>query len=205
MSEGKTYARVRRGGRFFGRRVNCEQVPLLPAPAVSRVLDDPRKMPYLFVWKSPRNGNVQEAVRLSREAGRATAFEWTDWIEIKRIGGECTYVCTVECPLPRNAGKVRLLLCPGCQQPHRALYGWRPGGRYTTSAERSPHWECRTCAGLLYASEGGALVIRTRSAMLRPLSGRWSSPRPEPWFPYVFSSPAEAAAAGSCSFSGFAP
>jgi len=34
--------RIRRShGRFFGRRVNGEYVPLLPASAVSRVLDDP--------------------------------------------------------------------------------------------------------------------------------------------------------------------
>jgi hypothetical protein len=40
-----THARHRRGGRFFGRRVNCELVPSLPVWVVARVLDDPRKIP----------------------------------------------------------------------------------------------------------------------------------------------------------------
>lgn len=51
-------------GRFFGRRVNCEQVPRLPASIVARVLADPEEVPYLLVWKSPSNGTVQEAVRI---------------------------------------------------------------------------------------------------------------------------------------------
>lgn len=86
VSRGKTYPRYRRGGRFFGRRVNCEHVPLLPAEAVDRILNDPRKIPYLLVWKSRSDGTVQEAVRIaphneieglgtklgtSRRAGRA--------------------------------------------------------------------------------------------------------------------------------------
>ena len=45
-------------GRFFGRRVNCEQVPILPAWAVAQVFDDPRETPYLLVWKSPYDGTV---------------------------------------------------------------------------------------------------------------------------------------------------
>jgi hypothetical protein len=55
--------RKRRGGRFFGRRVNCEQVPLLPAWAVGWMLDDPRKIPYLLIWKSEYDGKIKEAVR----------------------------------------------------------------------------------------------------------------------------------------------
>ena len=42
-------------GRFRRHRVNCEQVPFLPAWAVAWVLDDPRKIPYLFVWKRPED------------------------------------------------------------------------------------------------------------------------------------------------------
>jgi hypothetical protein len=35
----KMVQRNRRGGRFFGRRVNLEYVPLLPAKTVRRVLN----------------------------------------------------------------------------------------------------------------------------------------------------------------------
>ena len=41
---GKTYNQYRRSGRFFGRRVNCEHVPALPASVVRRILDDPRQI-----------------------------------------------------------------------------------------------------------------------------------------------------------------
>jgi len=44
VGESETHAQDRCGGRFFGRRVNCEQVPVLPAWAVAQMLDDPRKM-----------------------------------------------------------------------------------------------------------------------------------------------------------------
>ena len=44
----------RRDGRFFGRRVNCEYVPLLPAWAVGLFMDDPRKTPYLLVWRDDK-------------------------------------------------------------------------------------------------------------------------------------------------------
>jgi hypothetical protein len=52
-------------GRFFGRRVNCEQVPLLPARVVAWMLDDTRKIPYLLIWKSRSDGTVKEAARIA--------------------------------------------------------------------------------------------------------------------------------------------
>ena len=52
-------------GRFLGRRVNCEQVPLLPARVVAWMLDDPRKIPYLLIWKSRSDGTVKEAARIA--------------------------------------------------------------------------------------------------------------------------------------------
>jgi excisionase family DNA binding protein len=60
-------------------------------------------------------------------------------------------------------------------------------------------WECRRCAGLRYSSEGGALNFRTRgaSADLRALTAFLGpARRPEPWLPYVFTSPMDAVAAG---------
>jgi hypothetical protein len=74
-----------------------------------------------------------------------------------------------------------LLVCPGCDTPRRYLYGWEAAGRFTNSADAS-RWQCRSCAKLRYASEGG---------YLRPgryLRAGGNLPRPEPWFPYVFTS-----------------
>lgn len=198
MNTGITYPSRRRGGRFFGRRVNCEQVPLLPAWAVRWVLDDPRKIPYLLVWTSSRDETVQEAVRVASYSEPPGPFplDWTGWVEIRRTDHARTLVRTVVRPLPRNGGQTRLLACPMCHTPRRALYGWEPGGRFTTSVQRS-QWQCRRCARLRYSSEGGALLIRSRG-MLGRLFGVGRSDRPEPWYPYVFTDPEEAAAAGLC-------
>jgi hypothetical protein len=185
------YAEKRRGGRFFGRRVNCEQVPLLPARVVARVLDDPRKVPYLLVWKSRSDGAVKEAVQVAphREAGA---------VEIKREDGRGDFVRTLLRRLPRNGGRVRFLICPYCQRQRRGLYGWEPGGPFTSSAVRSS-WGCRACNQLCYASEGGALVERGRGAIARMFEATFGpsrSDRPEPWCPEVFTSAEEAAQAG---------
>jgi len=196
---GRTYPRYRCGGRFYGRRVNCEQVPILPAWAVSRVLDDPRRIPYLLVWRSRFDGTVQEAVRVASysEQGNPFVLDWTGWIEIKRTDQTRIFIRTILRALPRS-GNVRLFVCPDCTIPRRALYGGEPGGRFTTSAQRCS-WRCRVCAGLRYASEGGALLIRCRGRLGR-MFGAAHSDRPESWYPYVFSSPADAAPAGFCTF-----
>jgi hypothetical protein len=183
--------RSRCSGRFFGRRVNCEQVPLLPAGAVAWVLDDSRKIPYLLIWRSRSDGTVQEAARIA-------PHNWMGAVEIKRHDGTRNFISTLLRPLPRNGGRVRLLICPYCQTPRRGLYGWEPGGRFTTSFVRST-WGCWKCNGLRYASEGGALVHRGRGAiyrMFRAACGPCRSERPEQWYPYVFTSPQEAAEAG---------
>jgi hypothetical protein len=196
------YPRYRCGGRFFGRRVNCEQVPLLPAWYVARMFDDPRKIPYLLVWKSRSDGTVQEAARISPhcETPSLGGLDWTGAFEIERHDGTRNFIRTVLRPLPRNGGRVRLLICPHCQIPRRGLYGWEPGGRFTTSVVRST-WGCRRCNQLRYASEGGALVHRGRGALFRILDatyGTCRSERPDLWLPYVFTSPQEAAEAGLC-------
>ena len=66
-------------GRFRRHRVNCEQVPFLPAWAVAWVLDDPRKIPYLFVWKRPEDSSVREVVRVFayNEPPREFPVNWT--------------------------------------------------------------------------------------------------------------------------------
>ena len=167
-------------------------MPLLPARIVQLVLDDPRKIPYLLVWRSPQDRMVKEAVRIDRERGQLAPFDLTGWVEIKRPDGTRSVFRAIEREMPRNGGKLQLLACPSCGHPRRALYGWRPGGPYTTSVERSPRWECRVCAGLRYSSEGSALTHPSRSAFVRLIEqqcGVFRSPRPDPWYPDVLSAP----------------
>ena len=177
---------------FFGPRVNCEQAPLFPAWAAAWVLDDPRKIPYLLVWKNPQSAVVQEAVRVAPYTVPGT-MNSTDWIEVKRTPGYRSLLQTITRQLPRNGGRARLVICPGCSNPRRALYGWRLDPRYRHAVFIS-HWECRSCAGLRYGSEGA-----TYSGMARLFKQVFGPrPRPEPWLPYLFSSPAAAASAGVC-------
>jgi len=185
------YARTGNEGRFFGRRVNCEQVPLLPARAVAQVFDDREETPYLLVWKDSA-GTVRECVYLTpHDCDVPIATNelrlWAERdvesgeVEITRHNGTTDIIRTLLRPLPRNGGSVRLLICPECLTPRRGLYGWErdDDGRFNTSVARS-NWRCRACHKLRYASEGGALVLRSR------MFGRSRCARPEPWLPDVF-------------------
>ena len=98
---------LRSEGRFRGHRVNCEQVPFLPAWAVAWVLDDPRKIPYLFVWKRPEDSSVREVVRVFAysEPPREFPVNWTGWVEIKHPDGTRDLIRTLLRPLPRNGGQ----------------------------------------------------------------------------------------------------
>jgi hypothetical protein len=191
----------RREGRFFGRRVNCEQVPLLPAWVVAQIFDDPEETPYVLVWRDSA-GTVQECVRITPHDSdvQVATNELRLWgerdvetgeVEIQRYGGTADIIGTMLRPLPRNGGGVRLLICPGCLTPRRGLYGWEPDedGRFNTSVARA-NWRCRACHKLRYASEGGALVLRSR------MFGRSRCARPDPWYPIVFTSREEAEQAG---------
>jgi hypothetical protein len=105
-----------------------------------------------------------------------------DLVEIKRTDGSIVPIYPVWRPLPR-AGRSLLLRCWFCGQACRALYDWRVGdnGRFYSVQ----HWDwqcCRTCAKLRYSSEGGHL---RPGAMFRALG---NFPRPDSWFPYVFTS-----------------
>jgi hypothetical protein len=198
MNRGTTYTRQRRGGRFFGRRVNCEKVPRLPAALVRWVLDDPRKISYLLIWKSPSDGEIKEAVRVRRYAPPPQHPSDSELVEIKRTDGTLLLLRFAWRYLPRNGGRVLLLMCWHCGRFRRSLYGWEAAGRYTNSAQVSD-WQCRTCAGLRYSSEGGALVLRARGSWFRALEmsyGVTRSDRPDPWYPYVLTSPEQAAEAG---------
>jgi hypothetical protein len=62
---------------FEGFRVNCESIPRLPAAAVRFAIDDPRQIPYLFVWTWMGASEIKEAVSVVWE-------RQDDWIEVKR-------------------------------------------------------------------------------------------------------------------------
>ena len=191
MRRGRDAGAARREGRYFGRRVNCEQVPLLPAWVVTEVLDDTQKNPYLLVWKSRSDDTVHEAVWVTADDNSGT-------VEIRRQDGTRNFIRTISRPLPRNGGMARFLICPCCQIPRRGLYGWESGGRFTCSTVRS-NWGCRECNNLRYASEGGALELRGYGAiagMIEATFARSRCDRPDPWYPCVLASPEEAAKAG---------
>ena len=57
--------RIRRGwnGRFEGFRLNCEQIPLLPALVIRWAWDDPRRIRYLLT------GSTAAMVALLKQCG----------------------------------------------------------------------------------------------------------------------------------------
>src|SRR5215470_12334291 len=114
VSNGITYAKERRGGRFFGRRVNCEYVPLLPSWAVAQMLDDARKIPYLLIWKSEYDGEIKEAVRIAPhyETPGLGGLDWTGAVEVKRHDGTRNFIRTLLRPLPRNGGEYGFSFAP---------------------------------------------------------------------------------------------
>jgi hypothetical protein len=181
---------IRRGynGRFLGFRINCEYVPLLPAWAVQWMWEDPRRIPYLLAWKHRREGTWSDAVRLTRLRPKTHISE-ADAVEIKRGDGSIVPVYLAWRRQPKG-GRILLLKCWRCQKPCRALYGWKIGddGHYYKAVQGD--WQCRRCAELRYSSEGGALLIRggIMSRILRQPFPAFSSPRPESWFPHVFTS-----------------
>jgi len=161
---------------FEGFRANCESVPRLPAAAVRWALDDPRGIPYLFLWRRESSGEPVEAVRIARYVPKLAAGEW---VSLTRPNGGIV-VRIVRVPLPRRHGRALLLVCHECSRPRRYLYAWAV---WDSSKVVPARWPCRLCAGLRYQSEG----------QYDPLG--WGYPRPATWDPYVFSSLEKAAEA----------
>jgi len=180
-------AQPRRGGRFAGNlRVNCEKVPRLPAWAVRRVLDDPAQTPHVLIWRESEE-EIAEAVRI--EVNPECPWPELRGLEVivsrledgRPAGGD--FLHGVFRPLPRGGAREFLLVCQECQKPRRHLYAWNVWGWRLQS---SPRWPCRRCAGLRYASEGGALLIRSRHWLVKALDGALGmnrEPRPGPWDP----------------------
>jgi hypothetical protein len=190
-------------GRFLGfwARLNCEEMPVIPAWLVRSNFEDPRKIPYLLIWKRERDGEIMEALRLARqrpfdgcaELNRADSH---DYVELKRTNASITILQIVWRTLPRNGGRALLLRCPECETPRRHVYGWEwDCSSGWSNRARSISWRCRLCARLRYSSEGGYL---SPGVMFRALG---NLPRPESWLPYVFTSPQEAAELGVCELS----
>lgn len=183
------------GGRYVGARVNCESVPCLPAAAVAWILNDPRQAPHLLIWKDPRTDEVMEVVRIA-VCDFPIPVAHAGSVDVRRTNGSRSFIRTVEHRMPRNGGRGRLVICPLCQTPRRALYAWKVN-RARSHALFIAHWQCRECAGLRYASEGGGLHYRPRSALGRLVAafdGFTQHPRPEPWYPYMFANPIDAQA-----------
>jgi len=184
-------------GHFVGSwaRLNCEYMPVIPAWLVRRNLDDPRRIPYLLVWKDERHGGeTKEAVRLARHIDPNDSCATDNYVEMKRTDGSLTVLRFVWRILPRSGGRALLLVCSYCNTPRRHVYGWEwDSFSGWSNRVRSISWRCRSCARLRYSSEGGYL---RPGVMFRAFG---NLPRPELWLPLVFSSPADAVAAGACS------
>ena len=143
----------RADGRFLGfwARLNCENMPVIPAWLVRRNLDDPRKIPHLLVWKRESDGKIMEAVRLTCHADG-----YSGYVQLKRTDGSVTILRIVWRELPRNSGSALMLLCFYCNTPRRFVYGWEWNNFSGWSNRvRSVSWQCRSCARLRYSSEGG--------------------------------------------------
>jgi hypothetical protein len=180
----------RRGwdGHFLGfrARLNCENMPAIPAWLVRSNLDDPRRIPYLLIWKDERDGEIKEAVRLARCVGALDGY-----VELKRNDESTSVLRIVWRTLPRNGGRALFLLCPHCDTPRRFVYGWEwdSFSRWSNRVRRTD-WCCRSCNRLRYSSEGGYLRPGRSFRALGNL------PRPQLWLPYMFASPKDASKAG---------
>lgn len=195
-------------GHFLGfwARLNCENIPVIPAWLVQSNLNDPRRIPYLLVWKDERlGGEIKEAVRMARYVEPSNSRVTDDHVELKRTDGSATVLRLVWRMLPRNGGRALLLVCSSCNTPRRHVYGWEwDSFSGWSNRVRSINWRCRSCARLRYSSEGGYLrpTGLGRFGQLGIMLAAYGNlPRPESWLPYVFTSPEEAAEAGICELS----
>jgi hypothetical protein len=95
-------------GHFLGfwARLNCENIPVIPAWLVRRCLDDPRRIPYLLVWKDDRHsGEIKEAVRLARYVEPSNSRMTDNYVELKRTDGSLTVLRFVWRMLPWYGGR----------------------------------------------------------------------------------------------------
>ncbi len=160
-------------GRFYGPRVNVEDVPRVPSTVARHVLEDPRRRPYLAVWAAfeLRVPRVALAVQVMPEGERVR-------FEAPGIHG---YASTVRRPIPCS-GSALFWRCPDCGNATRFLYLHRVGAHGLRPAGPG----CAACSGLRWSSQG-----RPAGAVARALRGKGRPPLPrQPWDPAaVVSSP----------------
>jgi hypothetical protein len=73
-------------------RLNCENMAVIPAWLVRSNLNDPRKIPYLLVWKDAREGEIKESVRLAHFTGSPSEPSFaTDVVSAVGLCIESTY------------------------------------------------------------------------------------------------------------------
>jgi hypothetical protein len=77
-------------------------MPVIPAWLVRSNLNDPRRIPYLLVWKDERDGEIKEAVRLAQFI--ASGREANDYVELKRTDESTTVLRIMWRMLPATAG-----------------------------------------------------------------------------------------------------
>ena len=86
-------------------RLNCENMPVIPAWLVRSNLNDPRRIPYLLVWKDERHdGKIMEAVRLARYVEPSNSRVTDNYVELKRADGEATVLRIIWGRCPGMAG-----------------------------------------------------------------------------------------------------
>jgi hypothetical protein len=190
---------------FIGSRarLNCESMPVIPIWLVRSNLEDPRRIPYLLIWKDERHdGEIKEAVRLARYLDPQDARAEINHVELKRSDGSSTILRVVWSMLPRNRGRALFFLCSYCNTPRRQVYGWEwdSSSGWSNRVQRIS-WRCRSCARLRYSSEGGYLRGSGRGKLAALFCAYGNLPRPELWLPHVFTSPEEAVQAGVCKLS----
>lgn len=175
----------------YWARLNCENMPVIPAWLVRANLDDPRRIPYLLVWKGDRDDQIKEVVRLARYVDPHDAQAAQNHVELKREDGSTTILRFVWRMLPQNGGRALLLVCSYCGIARRHIYGWEwDSFSGWSNRVRRISWRCRSCCRLRYSSEGG--YLRPSYLGLGKLGPRLRSlgnlPRPESWLPFVFTS-----------------
>ena len=134
----------------------CESVPCLLAWTVQRIWDDPRRIPYLLIWRGSHDGKVKEAARIRRGIpGTMPGIGIPEgpFVEVKRTDGSIVNVYLVWRGQP-HGGRSLLLKCL-CGNPCRALYGFKVGYGPRFYEVHRADWRCRYCNGLRYSSEGG--------------------------------------------------
>ena len=161
--------------------------------AVQWVWDDPRRIPYLLVWNSNRNGEVKEAVRVARFAPQSKLQE-ADAVVARRMDGSSVPIYLVRRRQP-NGGRSLLYDAGGAKSRAGCCTALR---LEMTGVITSPSGPIGNAARAL------SCATPPKEAIFAPACDSAPSetyPRPELWLPYGFTSPQKAVEAGFCAHS----